>query len=100
MTGADVPEQTPLSMAISYLTVASHQLLTDADPASATLFTGVECLEIISQLNEIDDTPAPAVTATPTAEALGLAADLLSRDGRAALAPVAIRVRQLAQEVS
>lgn len=100
MTGADVPEQTPLSMAISHLTVASNQLLADADPDSAALFTGVECLEIISQVSEIDDTPAPTVTATPTAEALRLAADLLRRDGRAALAPVAIRVRQLAHEVS
>jgi hypothetical protein len=94
-----VPEQTPLSVAISYLTVASHQLLADADPASAALFTGVECLEIISQLSEIDDTRAPVVTAS-TAEALSLAADLLSRDGRAALTLVAIRVSQLSQEVS
>jgi hypothetical protein len=100
MTGADVPEQTPLSVAISYLTVGSDQLLADADPDSAALFTGVECLEIISQLSEIDDTPAPAVTATSTAEALSLAADLLSRDGRAALALVAIRVGQLSHEVN
>jgi hypothetical protein len=95
-----VSDQTPLSVAISYLTVASRQLLAGADLESADLFSGVECLEIISQLSEIDDTPAHAVMPTPSAIALGLAADLLSRDGRAALAPVAIRVSQLAHEVS
>ena len=96
-----MPHQPQISLALAYLTLATNRLLADdVDAASARLFAGVECLEFCSQLCELDEESDPAVTDVTTAEALMLAAEALRRDGRATLSPVALRLRQLAAEVS
>jgi hypothetical protein len=96
-----MPHQPQISLALAYLTLATNRLLADdEDTASVRLFAGVECLEFCSQLCELDTASDSAVAEVPVAEALILAAEALHRDGRATLSPVALRLRQLAAEVS
>ena len=95
-----MPHQPQISLALAYLTLATNRLLADEDAASARLFAGVECLEFCSQLCELDTASYAAVAEVSVAESLILAAEALRQDGRATLSPVALRLRQLAAEVS
>lgn len=95
-----MPEPNPLSLANSYLSLAADQLLADDRHSPAALFAGVECLEIQSQLDEFEPERTPAIAVLPPAQALALAGNLLSLDGRTELTVLGQRVRRLSAEVS
>lgn len=96
-----MPLTRPLGVALSYVSLAADLLLARNHDSPATVFAGVECLEILSQLSEFESEGlTPAVAAATPAEALALAGDLLSLDGRAELGAVGLRLRQLSQAVT
>ena len=95
-----MPQTHPLGLAHSYLSLATDQLLADEQESPAALFAAVECLEIQSQLDDLGAEGAPVVAVVPPNDALALAADLLSLDGRPELAVLARQLRQLSRSVS
>ena len=95
-----MPEPNPVSLANSYVGLAADQLLADDQESLAALFAGVECLEIHSQLSEFAPEETPAVAVLPPPQALALAGDLLSLDGRTELTVLAWQLRRLSQAVS
>lgn len=88
-----------LGLALSYLSLAVDQLLAEQGSPVA-LFAGVECLEIQSQVSELGPGGAPVVAVVPPGDALALAADLLSLDGRAELEGLAQQLRRLSRAVT
>ena len=93
-----MPQPHHLGLALSYLSLAVDQLLAAEQGSPVALFAGVECLEIQGQVSELGPEGAPAVV--PPGDALALAADLLSLDGRAGLAGLAQQLRRLSRAVS
>lgn len=89
-----------LSLALSYLSLAADQLLTTEQDSPVALFAGIECLEVQCQLGEFGPEGTPAVAVVPPSEALDLAADLVSLDGRAELAALARQLHRLSRAVS
>jgi hypothetical protein len=95
-----MPQPHHLGLAISYLSLAVDQLLAAEQRSPVALFAGVECLEIQAQVSELGPEGAPVVAVVPPGDALALAADLLSLDGRAELTGLAQQLRQLARAVT
>ena len=95
-----MPQAHHLGLVLSYLSLAADQLLAAEQQSPVALFAGVECLEIQSQVSELGAEGAPVVTVVPPGDALALAADLLSLDGRAELAALARQLRRLSRAVS
>lgn len=95
-----MPQTHPLGLALSYLSLAADQLLADEQESPAALFAGVECLEIQIQLDDLGAEGTTVVAVVPPSDAIALAADLLSLDGRAELAALARQLRQLSRSVS
>ncbi|MCB0911047.1 MAG: hypothetical protein KDB60_05445 [Propionibacteriaceae bacterium] len=95
-----MPQAHHLGLALSYLGLAADQLLADEQKSPAALFAGVECLEIQGQISELGAEGAPVVAVVPPRDALALAADLLSLDGRAELATLAQQLHKLSRTVS
>lgn len=95
-----MPQPHHLGLALSYLSLAVDQLLAVEQDSPVTLFTCVECLEVQSQVSELGPEGAPVVAVVPPSDALALAADLLSLDGRAELTGLAQQLRRLSRAVS
>ncbi|MCC6496247.1 MAG: hypothetical protein IT193_08305 [Propionibacteriaceae bacterium] len=95
-----MPQTHHLGLALSYLSLAADQLLAAEQASPVALFAGVECLEIQGQVSELGPEGAPVVAVVPPGDALTLAADLLSLDGRAELAGLAQQLRRLSRAVS
>jgi hypothetical protein len=95
-----MPQPQHLGLALSYLRLAVDQLLAAEQASSVALFAGVECLEIQSQVSELGPGGAPVAAVVPPGDALALAADLLSLDGRAELEGLAQQLRRLSRAVS
>lgn len=95
-----MPEPNPVSLATSYLALAVDQLLAVDHELPAALFAAIECLEIQSQLSEYVPDGTPAVAVLAPAQALALAGDLLSLDGRAEVVALAEQLRRLSRAVS
>jgi hypothetical protein len=95
-----MPQPHHLGLALSYLSLAVDQLLAAEQASPVALFAGVECLEIQSQVSELGPEGAPVVAVVPPGDALALAADLLSLDGRAELTGLAQQLRRLSRAVS
>ena len=95
-----MPQPHHLGLALSYLSLAVDQLLAVEQRSPVALFAGVECLEIQSQVSELGPEGAPVVAVIPPSDALALAADLLSLDGRAELTGLAQQLRRLSRAVS
>lgn len=95
-----MPEPNPVSLANSYVGLAADQLLAGDQDSPAALFAGVECLEIQSQLSEFEPEGTPVVAVLPSEQALALAGDLLSLDGRTELTVLARQLRRLSRAVS
>ena len=94
-----MPQSHHLGLALSYLSLAADQLLAAEQESPVALFAGVECLEIQSQVSELGAEGAPVVAVVPPRDALALAADLLSLDGRAELAALARQLHRLSWAV-
>jgi len=95
-----MPQTHHLGLALSYLSLAVNQLLAVEQASPVALFTSVECLEIQAQVSELGPEGAPVVAVVPPGDALALAADLLSLDGRAELTGLAQQLRRLSRAVS
>lgn len=95
-----MPQSHHLGLALSYLSLAADQLLAAEQESPVALFAGVECLEIQSQLSELGPEGAPIVAVVPAGDALALAADLLSLDGRAEMAALVDQLQRLSRAVS
>lgn len=95
-----MPQTHHLGLALSYMGLAADQLLAAEQGSPVALFAGVECLEIQSQISELGPEGAPVVAVVPPGDALALAADLLSLDGRVELAALARQLRRLSRAVS
>ena len=95
-----MPQTHHLGLALSYMGLAADQLLAAEQESPVALFAGVECLEIQSQISELGPEGAPVVAVVPPGDALALAADLLSLDGRVELAALARQLRRLSRAVS
>jgi hypothetical protein len=95
-----MPQTHHLGLALSYLGLAVDQLLAAEQASPVALFAGVECLEIQSQVSELRPEGAPVVAVVPPGDALALAADLLSLDGRAELTGLAQQLRRLSRAVT
>lgn len=95
-----MPQSHHLGLALSYLSLATDQLLAAEQESPLALFAGVECLEIQSQLSELGPEGAPIVAVVPPGDALALAADLLGLDGRAEVTDLAHQLHRLSRAVS
>lgn len=95
-----MPQSHHLGLALSYLSLATDQLLAAEHQSPLALFAGVECLEIQSHLSELGPEGAPIVAVVPPGDALTLAADLLGLDGRAEVAALVHQLHRLSRAVS
>ena len=95
-----MPQPHHLGLALSYLSLAVDQLLAAEQGSPVALFAGVECLEIQGQVSELGPEGSPVVAVVPPGDALVLAANLLSLDGRAELTGLAQQLRRLSRAVS